>query len=257
MNLINQTEDDVREFAQRLPLLKMDNINSTFYEMLPLCGFGPTIAFSRFLSLQNKIAAGAYALINAYRKNHKSLWGDYLEDSHWERSIYFENAIESYNKVTDYVYLILYFNFELYEIIDKEKIKSKEDIIRISENIKGSKLGKINDWLSTTECSTSFSMIFSKYRNDVRAMRNLANDMKHRGCIVVEGTELERNTKVTKIIDGYEIDVTDQVTELKINLDTEIEKLVEVHKLTVNLQKELYTLCDFQKQLRDFLYKNI
>ena len=88
MNLQNQTENDIRAFARDLPLLKMNNINSLFYEMLPLCGFGPTLAFSRFLSLQNKICFGSHALINAFRINHKSLWGIDLENSCWERRMY-------------------------------------------------------------------------------------------------------------------------------------------------------------------------
>ncbi|SNT04681.1 hypothetical protein SAMN05446037_103531 [Anaerovirgula multivorans] len=191
MELNNQTEDDIREFAGRLPLLKMNNINSIFYEMLPLCGFGLPIAFSRYLSLHRKISFGSYALINAYRKNHKSLWGDDLEDSLWERSMYFENAIEAYNKVVDYVYVILYFNFELYKTIDKEEIKTKDDIIRISEKIRGKKLEKISKWICSNESTLDFSAKFIKYeKSDVLEMRNLANDIKHRGCIAVEGTEL-------------------------------------------------------------------
>ena len=75
MNHSNQTEDDIREFAKGLPLLKMNNINRIFYEMLPLCGFGPAIAFSRFLTLHQKIFSGSHALINAYKKDHKSIWG--------------------------------------------------------------------------------------------------------------------------------------------------------------------------------------
>ena len=135
MNLNNQTEEEIREFAKGLPLLKMNDTNPIFYEMLPLCGFGPTIAFSRFLTLHRKITFGTHALINSFRKNHKSLWGIELEDSLWERCMYFENALEAYNKVVDYIYAVLYFNFKLYEIIDNKKIKNNDDIILISENI--------------------------------------------------------------------------------------------------------------------------
>ena|GEM_PF-1912325 len=256
MNHSNQTEDDIREFAKGLPLLKMNNIYRMFYEMLPLCGFGPAIAFSRFLALHQKIVSGSHALINAYKKDHKSIWGDDLEDSLWQRSMYFENAIESYNKVVDYVYIILYFNFELYGIIDKEKIKTKEDVIRISEKIKGKKLGKISEWISSNEFTSDFFGKFDDFRCYTEEMRNVANDMKHRGCITFEGIKQPRYTKVTKVIDGNEIDITDLVSELIINLDSEIEKLSEIHRRTIELQKELYTLCDFQKKLTDFLNKN-
>jgi len=190
------------------------------------------------------------------KKIIKAYGGDDLEDSLRQRSMYFENAIESYNKVVDYVYIILYFNFELYGIIDKEKIKTKDDVIRISEKIKGEKLDKIRKWIKNNEFASEFSKKFDDYRYHTVEMRNLANDMKHRGCIAFEGSELHRNTKVTKIIDGNEIDITDLVSVLRINLDSEIKKLSDIHRRTIELQKELYYLCDFEKQIKDFLNKN-
>jgi len=252
-----QNVEDIRSFAQKLHLLKLNSIDSIFYEMLPLCGFGPTISFSRFLALQKKIVFASHALINAYRINHQSLWGVDLEDSLLERSMYFENAIESYNKVTDYVYLILYFNFELYEVMDRKEIKSKEDIVEISKKIKGKKYEAINEWLIKDIRTSNFAKQFSDYRDSVKEMRELANDIKHRGCIAIDGTGIRRNTRVTKVIEGHEIDITDQVSEVKIDIDEEIEKLVIIHQETLELQKELFGVCAFQKQLKDFLEAHI
>ena len=257
MNNNTQTEDDIREFAKKLPLLKMNNINSMFYEMLPLCGIGPAIAFSRFLTLQKNVVFGSYALINTYRKDHTSIRGEVIEDPIFEKSMYFENAIEAYNKVPDYVYLILYFNFNLYEIIDNEKIKTVDDIIRLTKAIKKQKIDKINEWISNNEHTKNFFIKFDEYINNSKQVRNLANDIKHRGCIVVEGTGLTRNTKVTKIIEGYTIDVTSLVSEIRINLESEIEKLVEIHRQTIELQKDLYMLCGFQNRLKEFFNKHI
>ena len=52
---LSQSDKDVKDFIKRLPLLKMNEINFMFYEMLPLCGIGPTIAYSRFLTLHKKV----------------------------------------------------------------------------------------------------------------------------------------------------------------------------------------------------------
>lgn len=166
--------------------------------------------------------------------------------------MYFENAIEAYNKVVDYVYVILYFKLELYKIIDKEKIKTKEDIFRISEKIQGKKLDRIREWIRS-EITSEFIIIFEDYIFYTKEMRNLANDMKHRGCIAFEGIELTRYSKVTKDIYGTKVVFTDLVSSSIINLDSEIEKLSEIHRHTIKLQMELFTLCDFEKTLQDFL----
>lgn len=254
-----QSDEEINKFVKRLPLLKMNEINFTFYEMLPLCGVGPTIAFSRFLTLNRKVIYGARALTNAYIRNHKDLWDNEIDDSLLIRCIYFENAIEAYNKVIDYIYIILYFNFKLYEKLDNiGKINTKNDIIDISKKVRGKKkLAKIDDWLRLNELNTYFATEFNAYKLLVKEIRELANDIKHRGCVAVEDIALSRNTKVTQKIDGQDMDITELVSEVKINLDVEIEKLVKIHKHTIEIQKSLYKSCNFQKQLRDFLDKSI
>ena len=257
LNNSDQLDKDLKEFTKRLPLLKMNEINAIFYEMLPLCGVGPAIAFSRFLTLNKKVVYGDHALTSAYRRNHKSLWGDELEDSIWVRCMHFENAIEAYNQVNDYIYIILYFNYELFKKLDCVEINTKDDIISLSKNIRGSKLNEIETWLHSNELTKEFADEFKDYRLFTKEMRELANDIKHRGCIAVEGITLHRNTKVTKKINGKNVDITELVSEVKIDLDVEVEKLVEIHNYTIEILKSLYKLCNFQKQLKDFLNKHI
>lgn len=257
MNKSDQSDRDIREFAGRLPLIKINDINFMFYEMLPLCGLGPAIAFSRFLTLNKKVVYGAHALVNAYKKEHKNLWGDEIDDSLWVRCMYFENAIEAYNKVLDYIYIILYFNYELYEKLDFVKINTKDDIVCISKKIKGHKLNMIDNWLHSNELTNEFANELDNYKLLTKEMRELANDIKHRGCIAAKGVALPRQTKVTKKIEGQDVDITELVSEIKIDLEIEIEKLVEIHGHTIEILKNLYKLCDFQEQLKDFLYKHI
>jgi hypothetical protein len=80
MDNSTQAEIDIQTFARRLPLMVMNNIHFVFYEMLPLCGIGPTIAFSRYLSLHRKIVIAAHSLVSAYRLNHTDLWGKTIDD---------------------------------------------------------------------------------------------------------------------------------------------------------------------------------
>ncbi len=257
LNKPDQSDRELSEFAGRLPLLKMNDINFMFYEMLPLCGLGPAIAFSRFLTLNKKVVYSAHALVNAYKMKHKNLWDDDMEDSLWVRCMHFENAIEGYNKVIDYIYIILYFNYELYEKLDFERINTKDDIIRISKKIKGYKLKMIDNWLHSNEPTNEFANKLNDYKLLTNEMRELANDIKHRGCIAVEGIVLPRHTTVTKKIDGQDVDITELVSEIKINLENEVEKLVEIHGHTIEILKDLYKLCNFQEQLKDFLNRNI
>ena len=64
------------------------------------------------------------------------------------RSMYFENAVENYNKVCDYVYQILYFNFHLCEKLDNRNIETQNDVIELARNIQGGQASKVKDFLS-------------------------------------------------------------------------------------------------------------
>lgn len=250
-------KDDLNRFINELPFLGLANINSAFYEMLPLCDVGTSIAFSKFLLLQRRVYYASYSLINAYKKDHNNILGDPFNDTLSIRSMYFEYAIETYNKVVDYVYQILYFNYKLYKVIDNIDIKSKRNIISVSRKLKGKKLKEVNRWILIEEKTKDFAKKFSDYRCKMRDVNDLANDIKHRGCIDVGGMNPTRYSKVIKNVDGVAINITDLVSEIKVDLESEIDKLVETHKATFQLQNELYLLCNFQQQLEDFFDENV
>jgi len=252
-----QNIDDIRGFVKKIEPLKMDNIDFLFYEMLPLCGAGTAIAFSRFIALHNKICIGSYSLIGAYKKDHTGLWGEYIGNNLWQRSMHFENAILAYNSIVDYVYAILYFNFDLYVGIGNTSIKDKDDIIRISRSIKRNVISKIDEWLANQNTTKDFYTDFSNYQNVTKDLRELANDIKHRGHISFEGLSLPRTTKVTLAINGSEVNITELVSPTIVNMEIEINNLVDIHKLSFDIQKKLYRLCGFQDQLKTFLDSNL
>ncbi len=128
-----QSPDNIRVFARQLELMKLNNIDFLFYEMLPLCGVGTAVAFSRFLTLHKQMCLGSYALINSYKEDHPDLYGEKVEDSIWQRGMYLENAVLVYNSIADYIYDVLYFKYDLYKIIGNTSIKDKEDIFKVSK----------------------------------------------------------------------------------------------------------------------------
>jgi hypothetical protein len=67
--------------------------------------------------------------------------------------------------VKDYIYQIIYFNYQLHGIIDKIFIQSKEDIIIASEKIKGNKSSKIDEWISNDIRTRAFSTVFLEYKD--------------------------------------------------------------------------------------------
>lgn len=251
-----QSENELRDFANRLGLISMNNLDPNFYEMVALCGSGVAAAFYKFITLNHKIWFGSHALINAYKKEHKPLWDNSVNDTLWLRCMYLENAILSYSSAVDYIYAVLYFNFDLYQSLGKKNIEKQEDVLRISKSIKGTTLSKIDEWLRKQVSTQGFSTDFDVYKNSTTNLREMANDVKHRGCKAVEGTDWPRITWGTAKVNINEINIRNIIAPVTFNIDDEIANLVKVHEQTLDIQNKLYYLCDFQGQFKAFL-KNV
>lgn len=251
-----QAKEDIHRFIDRLPFLKIGEVNFLYYGMLPLSGVGTAIAFDRFLILQEKVVFGATALTNAYKQEHWDLWNDNLNNNNalFYRKMYFEQAVEAYNKIPDYIYLILYFNFELYNKLDGKEIQTREDVVRLSKTlVHQKKKGAIDQWLLGEKNTRHFGELFTAYRESNANLRNLANDLKHRGCQVVGRTVLPRIGQSVKVVDGREINLSALIEPVVLDLEQEIENLVLIHNSIVDLQKELYSICDFKNQASKLL----
>lgn len=248
------TENDLINIKDQLPLLKMNQINWTFYQMLPLCGFGVVVAYSKFLALHNKICKAAFELTNAIEKRSDFFKAEELNGV-WQQSIYLENAIIAYNSVRDLIYVTIYFRFELFHLIDKQSIENSQDILRLSKKVQGNAFSRIEEWLKNNEITHAFFRELTSYNEDTKELSNLANDLKHRGSFVFKGLELPRTTKVTKVVDGLDVDITECVTPPIIDNESEINNLIAVHRRAIDLAKKLYEVCDFEGCLQEFLNK--
>lgn len=231
---------------------------SPLFGILPLESLGAAIALNRYIALNSKVYFAATTLTQSFKSEHVDLWGDNVENPIFLRSMYFEQAIEAYNKVPDYIYQILYFNFDLYEKLDNKIIRNKKDVQNRAKSIAGrERLTKIRDEISEFgEKEKLFISKFQEYFSTLGHTRNLANDIKHRGCIAIEGTHTSWG-KASKPINDVEINLTEIVEPEPINLEDEIAKLVSVHESTHEILQDLYKLCNFEQQLNRFLKSNL
>ena len=241
----------VKEFASKLPLINDSRLRSPILDLLPLASLGAAIALNRYITLNIKIYYASRSLVKAFDTEHQELWGKAMEDPLIIRSMYFENAVEDYNKVCDYVYQILYFNFHLYEKLDNRNIESQNDVIELARNIQGDKLQKVKDFLSVEH--EEFYRQFTRYEADIRNTRELANDIKHRGCYAIKGVVNFSFGTAYRNSNGEEVNLTELAAPKLIDLDSEITKLVEVHNKTYLLLKSLYNVCGFESTLDNFL----
>lgn len=241
----------LKEFTDKLSLIKFEELFSPINQCIAIESLGAAIALKRYIAVNIKVYFGAYALTKAYATKHQGLWKDYIKNPLLIRGMYFEQAIEAYNKVLDYIYQILYFNFELYEKLDRKSIKSKEDVKKLAESIKNKKkLARIKEkLLKSGEEAKCFISKLEQYKKDTQHTRNLANDIKHKGCFAIEGQFPSPWGIATKEIDGEEVNLTEIVEPRLIKLDSEIAKLVVVHEKTYALLQDIYQLCNFRGKL--------
>ncbi len=241
----------VKEFANKLPLINDSRLRSPILDLLPLASLGAAVALNRYITLNIKIYYASRSLVKAFVTEHQGLWGKAMEDPLIIRSMYFEKAVEDYNKVCDYVYQILYFNFHLYEKLDNRNIETQNDVIELARNIRGDKLHKIKAFLSIEH--EGFCREFTQYEDGISDTRELANDIKHRGCYAIKGVATSSFGTAYRNSNGKEVNLTELAAPKLIDLDSEITKLVEVHNKTHLLLKSLYKVCDFDSTLDSFL----
>ena len=80
--------------------------------------------------------------------------------------------------VSDFV-----FQFSLTKL-DNRNIESQNDVIELAKEYSGDKLQKVKDFLSVEH--EEFYRQFTRYEADIRNTRELANDIKHRGCYAIK-----------------------------------------------------------------------
>lgn len=113
--LINdENNKNIKNFARELKIITQNNFTKIKYEMLPLVNVGAAIALNKFKIINSRVYFAATSLVNAYKEEHVDLFDDEMENISYIRTMYFENALEIYNRTEDYIYAILYFNFNLY-----------------------------------------------------------------------------------------------------------------------------------------------
>ena len=232
---------NLKEFSDRLKIIDLKPLIKK--HALPIFGVGNAIAFSKFIALNKRIMSGSYMLINAHNKKLKDPFGTNIKDPVWFRAMCLEFAFEAYTKVNDYIYQILYYNFELYKILDKRQILKNTDVVELSKTINYDKKRLIRKLLkSKGESVNNFIKLLKSYQKYIYKynITEIANDFKHRGAYSIRGTNIPR---IKFEVKNQNIDINDILSESIIEMDIEIEKLVILHQETIKIVNELYNLC--------------
>lgn len=230
-----RNNNDIHEFAKRLKWHSLP----IFFNTLRIPDISRDIAWVKLVSLNKRIEFGVRMILDAYREDHINPITKELENQLWVRSMYLETAIESYNKVLDYICTILYFYYK----IDECRITSRNDVEIISENQETIRYNYISQELQNHgDDVDEFLKLLKKYKRDTSRNRSFANNLKHWGYLTVKGLELN-TLEIIYNIKGEEVDYNSIINGKVIDIDEEIEKLVIIHNMTLELMQALYDLC--------------
>lgn len=233
MRMKIKSTNDINEFAKGLKIIILPNILTK----LSLPDLWRDIAYTKLMLLNKRIEYGVRMLVNAYRDDHINPVTNMSEDQLWIRSMYLESAIETYNKVVDYVYSIIYFRFNL----DSLEILKRKDVIKYSSN-RYVKHNEINSWLESNNSTSHFKSLLGKYIECTNSNKQNANDLKHWGCFNVKGLEIQA-LDLKYFVKGKEINYHEIINGNPLDIDFEIENLVTIHNETIKLIEELYNIC--------------
>ncbi len=231
--------------------MRCNQVNFLLAPTLLASDIGLKLAFDRYYIAVEKVYFGRIALINAYKRIQHDWWGEKLpeEQTLLMRKMFLEQAIEAYNKVRDYVILVLYFCFIDCQKLKDGSIRTYEDIDKIASSIRESHICQLQDDSRVRE----FMGKFKNYKNFTECVRTLANDLKHRGCRVVGMPALERVGTSFRVVDGEEINLSEIVEPRVIDIDVVTERLVDVHNESMGLLESLYAVCDFENKANIFV----
>lgn len=238
-NIKEKNTYDVEKFAQRLNFQILPDL----FKTLRPPNLWRDLAYTKLILLNKRIEFGVRMLVNAYRKDHINPITMKPEDQLWIRSMYLESAIETYNKVEDYVYSIIYFCFNL----DSKDILIRDDVINFSKG-KYIKKDVIDNWLNNNNETDQFYILLQNYKSFVYENKIKANDLKHWGCYKIKGLEIPV-PDIRYSVRGIEIKYRDIINGSPLEIDLEIENLINIHKETIVLIDELFNIC-FRKLLK-------
>ena len=252
--MVRHTDAEVSSFTKELQLIRMDGINSFAYQILPAISIEKGVVFQKFIFFNQQLSYAAQMLIDAYKTSYD---GNNNDDKLvlWRRCAYLFSAIVQYNSFYDYIYQMLYFHLSMYKKYPKTKnkfltkdINSKNDVIEISKKVNNSLITVINNYLKKDNSLLALAQNLSNYQTKTKHLRELANDIKHRAGVSVDGIYLERKVSAKAKNQNSGIESSYEIVKPEIIIiEDEINYLKEVHQELLSIIKQLYGIFELPK----------
>lgn len=246
---VGRTEEDIHNFAKKLILYDKPPLTSFGVGLCPIADVGMAISYYKYLALIKQIRFAATSLANSYKTNQIDLWGNVSEYPIRERTMYLQDAFSYYNSCLDYIYIIIYF---YYDIENKNaSIKDQEDVIKLSQGVQGDVLSKIRNFLEHN--NNIFFKMLDEYNIYRKPINQKTIDIKHRAGFWTCSDGLNTWGTASKTNGTAEINLTEIVTPKILDIEYEIDELKEFHNRTVEMQIKLCRLLDYPNQIKNKL----
>lgn len=244
-----RSEEEIHNFAKELILYEKAPLTSFGLGISPLADIGIAISYYKYLALIKQIRFAATSLTNSYKTQQIDIWGKESMYPIEERTMYLQDAFSYYNSCIDYIYVILYFYYDIDNL--NNNIRNQEQVVKISENVKGSKLGERRTYLK--KYHNDFYRFLDKYKKSREPINQKTIDIKHRAGFWVCSDGINVWGTATKRLDEKEVNLTEIVTPKVLDIEHEINELKVFHNETVELQIKLCELLNYPNQIRNKL----
>lgn len=196
------------------------------------------IIYKKYESLIDKIFNARFALLQAYKKLHKSPleWKGGYHGQLFVRSQFLFNSILTYQSIVDNLYQIIYFHLQEFDF------KSREDYLNELRKVSKKSVEKIlieNDYLKEQFEIINSSTYISK-------LNKFANNYKHHSNITVKGL---KNNSMDGLINFNDEFSSNDLKEVEIDIDEYCEELSIINNLLTKCAESIWEKINFEKLL--------
>ena len=210
-----------------------------------------SMAIEKLYSLHELLGTAKFNLFNAFKKFHSDVHSSqesYI--SHLiRRSHYLKSAIVWYNSCEDYTYQIIWLAYDMHKI----EMDSPESYPEALGNLFYRGFKEILE-KNKSENAKKLLGIVKNYRcnSDVCRLRDIANNLKHRGNIGFKGIFVGRPGGYVELDEhGKVIHNSNWITPEVIDIDETIDLVKVVHNLLIKFVRDIVEFIDFKAALAD------
>jgi hypothetical protein len=245
---LKQLIEDNNDFMKSLAIPESLNLPPADLKFTSLGDFGYLIARDKFRHLYGLLATARYAASEAHKKLHKGpvLWSSGYTGQMWIRSQFLKNAILWYNSCDDYLLQIIWFAFDF---VDPNKLTSPNIYKRA---LRGCRWESLFAKLEHRSAEIYIALLIKEINvlredKDVKAVRAIANSLKHHADIYIKDLDLQPNY-ILSSDQGFN---SSAVSDKPLDLDDTAILLQRVHLKTTKFATFLLHFIDFDAPFLD------